>query len=165
MYSSHRYTEQELKEIGTRDYHLKIIAVCLSLVIPIFIALFGDFYSLSKSWGTSFMPLFIINNAISSYYLFSMRRWRLPAFFLLMLTGFPVWNFSVIHKIFAVAFFVSCIYSLGASRKMRAYFWCYLLTTPIFFWSILWGEVAATMVLTLYHLHSLVVVREILKTR
>jgi hypothetical protein len=156
-------TRKELEDIGKRDYHLKIAVIIFALLSPFIIAYFGEFRSLSKSWGTSYMPLFIINNAITSYYLFSIRKWRIPAFFLLMLTGFPVFEFKVIHNIFAISFFVSCIYALAASKRMRIYLWAYVLSAPIFLFSVLWGEVFSSLILTLYHFHSLILVRKILR--
>jgi hypothetical protein len=155
-------TRKELEEIGGRDYVLKVCVIILSMITP-FIISFGGFKSLSESWGSLFMPLFIINNAVTSYYIFSIRKWRLPALFLLLLTGFPVIGFRVIHNVFAVLFFLSCIYSLGVSRRMKIYIWLYLISAPAFIFSILWGEVLASVVLTAYHLHSLIEVRRILR--
>jgi hypothetical protein len=158
-----RATRKDLEEIGGKDYYLKISVIILSMVTPFVIAIGCKFNSLSESWGSIFMPLFIINNAMTSYYIFSLRKWRIPALFLLLLTGFPVIGFRVIHNIFAVLFFLSCIYSLGVSKRMKTYLWLYLISAPVFIFSILWGEVLASVVLTSYHLHSLIEVRKILK--
>lgn len=161
--SSHKtLTRRELEDIAKKDYHLKIAVIIFSFFSPLIIAYFGEFRSLSKSWGTSYMPLFIINNAITSYYLFSLGKWRVPAFFLLMLTGFPVFGFKIIHNTFAVLFFVSSLYALASSRKMKIYFWLYTLSTPLFLYSVIWGEVATCLVLTAYHFHGLISVRKIL---
>lgn len=135
---------------------IKLFVVLLALLQPLIIVLcYGvDVHSISAMWLTALQPLFIITNAFTSYYLFDIRRWRIPSLFLLLLTAFSVQFSMVSHNIFAVIFFLSCIYSLYGIRRLRWYILLYILSgLVLLFFGIFWAEVWAIIIICSYHLH------------
>lgn len=131
---------------------LKACVLLFAVFTAYFLALHPlQMESLSKYWFTKLQPFFIISNAATSYYFFSLHRWRIPAFFLLLLTAFSVDHYQHLHNVFAVFFFLSCIYSMSMVRRGRIFIPIYLATLPIFVWSIIGGEVAAITVIASYH--------------
>lgn len=137
---------------------VKLFVVLLALLQPLIIIMcYGtDVHSISAMWLTALQPLFILTNASTSYYLFDIKRWRIPSLFLLLLTAFSVEFSMIAHNIFAVIFFVSCVYSLYGIRRLRWYILPYVLSGLIFFlFGIFWAEVLAVVVICSYHLHGM----------
>jgi hypothetical protein len=137
-------------------------AILLAIVSPfVMLHYFPGSTSISMFWKTDFQPLFIFTNAATSYFLFSTEKWRLSAFFLLMLTAFSVEKFTDFHNFLALAFFLSNLYPLRIEKRFKLYFYFYAATLPIFLKSFLWGEIAAVIILCCYHLHLLIHIRMI----
>ena len=135
-----------------KELWLKVCVLFLAVFTAYFLALHPlHMKSLSKYWFTDYQPLFIISNAATSYYFFSSPKWRLPAIFLLLLTAFSLDHYRHLHDVFAVGFFLSCIYSISTVRRGRIFIPLYLATLPIFTFSMIWGEVAAITVIATYH--------------
>ncbi len=136
---------------------VKLLVVMLALVQPLIIVLaIGDVPSISSIWTTNLQPLFIITNAVTSYFLFSTKNWFLPSLFLLLLTAFSVDFSLVLHNVFAILFFVFSFYSLTSIRRLRWYLIPYILSVGILLpFGIFWAEVWAIIVICLYHLHSM----------
>ena len=102
------------------ELFLRSTAIAIALVAPYICMLSqGLAISYSSYWDTPVQPLFIITNAITSYYLFDAERWKAAAFLLLMLTAFSVTMYPVIHNVLAIAFFVSCLDPLLHSNHHR----------------------------------------------
>ncbi len=138
----------------TKDLSLKLVAILLALSLPIVIvSVYGwGFTSFSKLWETPLAPLFIISNAITSYFLFQVKKWELPSLFLLLVTAFDTTNYSEAHNLFAVFFFISCIYPLW-SRKLFLYLYLGSLSLAIF--GLLYLEWGMTWVICGVHLNAL----------
>jgi hypothetical protein len=139
------------------DILIRLFVILLAILQPIIILLFlGDVPSISSVWLSYLQPLFIITNAATSYFLFSVKNWRVPSLFLLLLTAFSV-DFSLLfHNIFAVLFFIVCLYSLYGIRRLRWYLIPYILSgVVLLLFGIFWAEVWAIVVICLYHLHSM----------
>lgn len=136
---------------------IKILVVLLALLQPIIIiAVFGlEFKSFSKIYGTILEPLFVITNATTSFFFFSLERWKLPAILLLFLTAFSTGVYHTTHNILAVLFFISCANALLEYKRRRIYFFLYCSSVFFFTCGILWFEFFATWVLCLYHLESI----------
>ena len=145
--------------IRLNDILVKVFVLLLAIFQPmIIIYYYGlDLPSVSSAWLTNLQPLFIITNACTSYFLFNDIRWRIPSLFLLLLTAFSV-DFSILyHNIFAVSFFISCLYSLYGIRRLRWYILPYLSSIIILlFFGIFLGEVFAIIVICSYHINLLV---------
>jgi hypothetical protein len=142
-------------------FGLKILVICLAILHPlIFIFIFGERITLSSYWDTSLQPLFIVSNAATSYFLFSLKHWKLPSLFLLLLTAFPVYSFPLIHNILAGLFFIGAGAAiLNRNRStFKNYSILYFSVIILFFKSWLWAEIAAIWVLCLYHLNILLMV-------
>ena len=102
------------------ELFLRSTAIAIALVAPYICMLSqGLAISYSSYWDTPVQPLFIITNAITSYYLFDAERWKAAAFLLLMLTAFSVEMYSTLHNILAVAFFLSCLDPLSHTNHYR----------------------------------------------
>ena len=129
----------------------------LSMVSPfIYMGVSGYQVSISSYWETSMQPLFIFVNASTSYYLFSIKNWWIPAFFLMLLTSFSVTNFFIVHNIFAIAFFFFCGISILKS-KIKIYIFPYILSLiPLFFGSLIWAEIMGILTVCLFHFHRYV---------
>lgn len=134
---------------------IRVLVILLTLIQPLIILLtLGDTPSISSIWSTYLQPLFIITNAITSYFLFSTKRWFLPSLFLLLLTAFSIDFNLMLHNIFAGLFFLVCIYSLTGIRRLRWYLIPYLLSgVVLLFFGIFWTEVWAITIICSYHLH------------
>jgi len=151
-------------ESRVSDMVLRFAVVLLALLQPLIIVLcFGvDVHSISAMWLTYLQPLFIVTNAATSYLLFSIRRWRIPSLFLLLLTAFSVQFSMLSHNIFAGIFFVSCVYSLYGIKRLRWYIIPYVCSALVLLVSsIFWAEVAAVIVICAYHFNLLVGVLKI----
>jgi hypothetical protein len=136
-----------------KDFWFKIGAVALAIISPFILIFFGGkiLPSLSSYWMTDLQPLFIVTNAITSYYMFSAKRWRVSSLFLLLLTAFSVELFPQFHNVTAIIFFLANLYPMFTLKRFRWVTYVYLATLPIFFYSILWGEVIAIVILAGYH--------------
>ena len=113
--------------------------------------------SYSEYWTTDYRPLFIITNAITSYYLFSVTRWRVSALFLLIVTAFSYDQYFYIHTISAIAFFIYSGIAIAKTKKFELYaipYFSSLFVLVIF--GILWAEVFAIFVMSVFHLNRLI---------
>jgi len=139
------------------NIYVKFFVMTLSMVSPfIYMWISGHQDSISGYWETSIQPLFIFVNASTSYYLFSIKNWWIPAFFLMLLTSFSVTNFFVVHHIFAIAFFFFCGVSILKS-KIKIYIFPYLLSLiPLAFVSLIWAEIMGILIICLFHIHRYV---------
>ena len=136
------------------NIYVKFFVMTLSMVSPfIYMWISGHQDSISGYWETSIQPLFIFVNASTSYYLFSIKNWWIPAFFLMLLTSFSVTNFFVVHHIFAISFFFFCGVSILKS-KIKIYIFPYLLSLiPLLFGNLIWSEIIGILTICLFHFH------------
>jgi len=147
-------------KIEAFDFFIKIFVVVLAALLPFILYSTQGYYpSISSYWETPMQPLFIITNASTSYHMYGIKNWRLPAFLLLFLTAFSVTDFALIHNIVAALFFIVCLYPLYVSRHLRFIFWAYLASLPFMLYSMLLGESLAVLSLCLYHLIILVKIK------
>jgi hypothetical protein len=119
------------------DVLIRLFVIFLAMIQPIVILLVcGEIISFSASWQTELQPLYIITNAATSYFLYSVNKWRPPAILLLLLTAFSV---------------ITPLYSI---KRFRHYMWLFLATTPILpLYGLFWFEFASVWVLCFYHLN------------
>lgn len=138
------------------DLFLKILSIVLSVFTPFALILaFGEYKTVSQYWTTPGQPLFIIMNAMTSYFLFSTRRWTIPAAFLLLLTAFSVDLAPLAHNIFAGGFFVSTTYPILKSKRLWWYIIPYVLAGAFTLINSLYGEISAILVICAYHAHTM----------
>lgn len=138
--------------IDNFDFLVKMFVIVLAALTPLILYFTQGYHpSISTYWRTPMQPLFIIVNAITSYYLFGIKNWKFPAFFMLMLTAFSVTDFMIFHNIVAGMFFVSCLVAIHISRHLRFIFWMYLISLPVMIYDLLLGESLAVFSLCLYH--------------
>jgi hypothetical protein len=142
------------------------VAVALAIAAPIImIASHGVLPSLSKYWETEWQPLFILCNAVTSYFFFTLPRWRLAAAALMLLTAFSVTDWPFTHNMFAVVFFAAAYRVMWLSERYPVF----LLSEryPVFLlmyglgiivmpFSFLWGEIVSIAALSMYHLTVLI---------
>ena len=142
-------------------YKLKPITALLSFIFLVtIISTIGPIGSVSESWNTPLQHMFVITNALTSYFFFELKKWRLPALFLLLLTAFPLDTFRLIHDLSATLFFVSCIRGLFFIKKFRIYTLIYCISPIIWVvFNLFWFEVYAISVLCLYHLNLIYYIR------
>ena len=140
-----------------REMYLKVATVILALLFPLtIIYFFGvNFKSFSKCYGTFLEPLFYITNAVTSHLFFGLKHWKLPALFLMLLTVFSTDIYSDMHNLFAVAFFISVIYSLLEFKKLRCFVYLYCSSVLVTYFGLFWFEMWATYVICFYHLYLL----------
>jgi hypothetical protein len=82
-----------------------------------------------------------------------------------MLTAFSVELFPTAHNIFAIGFFLSNVYPLLAIKRFRWYILLYLTSAIGLIWGILWAEIWGIVVLSAYHLHTLLYARSLMLKR
>ena len=131
---------------------LRVTAIGLALVTPyICITTQGLMMSYSAYWTTPLQPLFIITNAITSYYLFDAERWKPSALLLLLLTAFSMEQYPVTHNIFAIAFFIACITPLALSNHYKWTLIPYVLSIGLLAVNMMLAETLAITTLAVYH--------------
>lgn len=130
-----------------------VFAAITSLSIPL---IYPDLNSLSQCWSTDLQPLFVISNIVTSYLFFTLPNWRIPSIFLILLTAFPHTTFLDAHNLFALIFFFSSVYTLWSVKRLSLYYWLFSFSLFFMFFSLMWGEVLAILILCGYHLHLLV---------
>ena len=137
------------------DVLIRLLVIFMALTQPIIILLVcGEIVSFSASWQTELQPLYILTNAATSYFLYSVNKWKLPALFLLFITAFSVDFSPMFHNIIATFFFLSCISPLYSIKRFRHYMWLFLATTPLLpLYGLFLFEFASVWVLCFYHLN------------
>jgi hypothetical protein len=145
------------------DFYIKLIVIILSIIQPfILLSICGELWSISTYWRTSLQPMFIIINAITSYFFFSTDKWLLPSIFLLLLTGFSIDLYPTLHNTFATLFFISCGYPLFNLKRFQFFGVLYFLSVIIFFlFGMLWFEIYCVLILGFYHLTILIYLQKI----
>lgn len=145
---------------------MKIIVICIAMISPIIFVLGHGFErSISAYWNTEFRPLFIVTNALTSYFLFTMIRWRISGIAMMLLTAFAVDQYLVMHNIFAGVFFVWTFFILLFDKRFAFYSLIYLCCGIISIFWILLGEILVVETIVAYHLHSLIYTIRIKKRR
>ena len=140
------------------DLQLKLFVIIITILQPFILILTQGFKeSISSYWETPLQPLFIFVNATTSYYLFSIPKWRTSSIFLLLLTAFSVTQFKLVHNIFAACFFIACLISLLSVKRFRYYGYILIITVPLLFlFNFLWFEIIAMILIVSYHLHTII---------
>ena len=137
---------------------VRIFVIILAILQPIVILIVCgvDVPSISSTWTTVLQPLFIVTNAMTSYLFFEIKKWKIPAMLLLLLTAFSVEFSPIAHNIIATGFFLSCLFPLIVTRRLKGYLYVYLASIFILiFFGIFWFEVWGVYVLCAYHLHTI----------
>jgi hypothetical protein len=99
------------------EYLIKLLVIIVSIIYPIIlISIEGELGSISQYWNTSLQPLFISANVMTAYFFFSVQNWKLPSYFLVLLTAFSVELYPTTHDIIATLFFLSCLLPLIKSK-------------------------------------------------
>lgn len=142
--------------ITKSDYILRLCVVIFAALSP-FICLFlvGYRSSLSQYWNTPMQPLFVFANAATSYYLITIKNWKLSSILLILLTAFSVEYYNSIHNIFAVVFFITTAISLWKANHFKFCFWIYLTSLIALPFSMLYAEIIAIFSMCIFHLLTL----------
>jgi len=143
--------------LGKYQYLLRIAVIILAAVSP-FICLmyYGYLPSISSYWNTDLQPLFIIANAATSYYLYSIRDWKMSALMLLLLTSFSLTLFPAVHNILAITFFIVNVYPLVKTNHFKWCIWPYLASLVVLPFSMTVSEIIAIDSLCVYHMLLLI---------
>jgi hypothetical protein len=141
--------------IKSFDFIRRLFVIVLAILQPFIIYFYcGELSSISQSWETNLQFLFILTNALVSYFFFEIDEWKIPSMFLLLLTAFSVPDHFWLHNIFAILFFLSCLVPLYLTKRFKYYLYIYLLS--ILFWifnGFFWMETWGILTLCSYHLH------------
>jgi len=140
-----------------KEFQVKLIVIFISAIYP-FTMIYGCglLDSISQYWNTPFQPLFIISNILCSYFFFTLPNWRIPSFFLLLLTSFSCEQFRIPHNVLAICFYFACLYSLFKNKRLKFYRVLYILSIPFYFYSIILGEIIGVLTLCSFHLQIVV---------
>ena len=139
------------------DMFERLFASFLAVLQPFIIyVLYGDNHAISQSWNTPLQPLFIITNALVSFFFFKLEKWRIPAILLLLLTSFSVTDHFVLHNIFAILFFIFSGISLWSIKKFRYYFFIFIFSVVLLFNGLFWVETWGIITLVFYHTHLMI---------
>ena len=146
------------------DISERLVASVLAVLQPFIIYFcYGDMHSISQVWGTTLQPMFIIVNALVSFFFFKLEKWKIPALLILLLTAFPVTDYFILHNIIAVSFFIFSGISLWSIKRFRLYILVYLVSGIFLFDGLFWVETWAIITLVFYHihlmLHTLLIIR------
>jgi hypothetical protein len=137
------------------DFYKRLFVVFVAILQPFIIyGVCGSIGSISSSWETVLQPLFIITNAMVSYFFFDLPKWRIPAVSLLLLTAFPTTEYKTFHDIVAILFFITCLYPIFNLKRFRYYLLLYLFSLIVgLFFGLFWMETWGIITLCIYHLH------------
>lgn len=125
----------------------------------------GILGSISQYWETPYQPLFIISNIICSYFFFTLPNWRIPSFFLLLLTSFSCIQFRITHDILAVCFYFACLHSLFKNKRLKFYRILFILSIPFYFYTIILGEIISIFILSSFHLQIIIYKEKLRRTK
>lgn len=143
-------------QITKFDYYLRLSVIIFAALSPFICLLsFGYLKSLSQYWESPLQPIFVISNAITSYYLITLDNWRPSAILLILLTAFSVEYYQDLHNIMAVAFFIVTAIPLKKANNFKFCFVIYLLSVLILPFSLFFAEVVAILAMCIYHTLSL----------
>lgn len=141
---------------------MRICSIGFVAITPFILVLCnGPLFSLSQYWNTPFQPLFILSNAITSYFFFSTPNWKVPSFFLMLLTAFSLEWYGTVHDILALCFFITCAYTLVHANRYRYYYVLFVFALCIMPFSLLYGEIVAILLLCGYHAQILLYKRRL----
>ena len=140
------------------DFITRMFVVVLAVLQPFIIYFYcGEINSISQSWSTELQFLFILTNALVSYFFFDLDDWKIPSMFLLLLTSFSVTDHFWLHNIFAILFFVTCLIPLYLTKRFKFYLSIYLLSILfLVFNGLFWMETWGILTLCAYHLHLII---------
>jgi len=134
------------------QYWIRMIVIFFAALAP-YLCLFGygPLPSLSSYWNTDMQPIFIVANATTSYYLYTMPSWKFSAILLLLLTAFSVDVYLYTHTVLAILFFIVTLVPMYYSNNYRWTRWMYLAAVAALPISMLAAEIVAITALCLYH--------------
>ena len=136
------------------ELYERLLTSFLAVLQPFIIyILYGDNFAISNSWVTPLQPLFIITNALVSFFFYKLDKWKIPAILLLLLTAFSVENHFTLHNILSVMFFIFSGVSLLSLKKFRYYFLIFLMSLFFLYFGLFWVETWAIITLGVYHIH------------
>ena len=140
------------------DHFIKIIVILISVMYPfILLSVEGELKSLSQYWNTSLQPLFIVANIMTAYIFLSIENWKISSFLLILVTAFSTVLYPDTHNVLAVLFFLSCLYPLIKSKRLKFYAYLYLVSPAIgLAFGLLYLEIYSIIILCSYHLHILI---------
>ena len=141
-----------------REFLIKFAVITVSFIYPfVLMSVEGELGSISQYWNTSLQPLFITANVMTAYFFFSLDDWKIPSYFLVLLTAFSIQFYPITHDVIATLFFISCLIPLFRSKRFKFYAYFYFFSIPIgLLWGLLWLEIWGMFILCSYHLHTLV---------
>lgn len=138
------------------EFALRICVVLLTMLAPfLYLGFHGYELSVSTYWNSEWRPLYIISNAATSYFLFSLSNWKIPATFLMLLTAFAVDQYMFMHNFFAGCFFVFSFFCLLFSKRFKWYWKIYIVCSFIALINLLLGEILVIELIAMYHLQML----------
>jgi len=136
------------------ELYERLLTSFLAVLQPFIIyILYGDNFTISTSWITPLQPLFIITNALVSFFFYKLDKWKIPAILLLLLPAFSVENHFMLHNILSVMFFIFSGISLLNLKKFRYYFLIFLMSLFFLYFGLFWVETWAILTLGVYHTH------------
>ena len=140
------------------DHCIKILLILISALYPfILLSVEGELKSLSQYWNTPLQPLFIVANIMTAYIFLSIENWKISSFLLVLVTAFSTKLYPNTHNVLAVLFFVSCLYPLFKSKRLKFYGYLYLISPIIgLLFGLLYLEIYNILILCSYHLHMLI---------
>ena len=156
-----------LSKLGSlKEFHVKILAIFFALITPFIMVTSGDTLgSISQYWSTQYQPLFIMSNVICSYFFFSLKNWKIPSLFLLLVTSFNHYQFNILHNIFAVSFYFACLHSLYQNKRFILYRILFILSMVLYPYSIILGEISSIVILCSHHLRVMLYKESLIKLR
>lgn len=140
------------------NFYKRLFVVLLAVLQPFIILMVceDDIISISGSWRTELQPLFIITNILVSSFFYKLKKWKIPAISLFLLTAFSVDVYPMTHNIIAAVFFISSFYSLLKAKRFKYYSIVYLSSLIM---GALYGlfsfETWSIVTLCVYHIHLL----------
>lgn len=130
----------------------RLIVIVTSFITPILsISFYGYLPSLSRYFDTELQPIFILSNLLTSYYFFQLKRWKISAVLLTLLTAFSIEHYEVLHNLLAASFFLSILYPLLTIHHHKWVVWVYLSTVILLPFNLLIFEIGAITVICFYH--------------
>jgi len=139
-------------KLNLYEYNIRMAVILFAGLCPILLlCLHGYMPSLSSYWRTEYQPLFIIANAVTSYYFISMKNWQFSGFLLLMLTSFSIDLYPDTHNLLSIAFFIVTFYPFYKTNHFKEMIWFYLFALVVMPFNLLFAEIIAIETMCIFH--------------
>ena len=151
--------------IGISAINARIMICVMSFLMPgiLLITTGIKLTSLSEYFYTPMGPFFVAILTLTCYLMFTIPKWIPAAILLSIVIMLPNHEFTVIHNVAAVLFFVISALTILSEKRFAMIGCVMLILSPIALIDLFLVEVIMITCISIYHLKMLLAIKKILK--